>query len=258
MSALVHYEAARSELAAAVRIDEVKSIHDKADAIRAYAHMAQDVELEKNAAELKLRAERRLGELLFKLGEEGILVAGRPMLEENNGSHEEPLKRVRLADLNVPKKLSMRSQKIAGIAERAFNAMVAKKREEIGKTGGRVSLNLVKEMEKQERATERAERRFDGGQIEDLYQLAASGFKAKAILADPAWQFMTRSERGEGRSASQHYSIQSLEDCFCFPCASWLPTIACCFYGCSTGCQKAHLMSLRRGASNTRRRRSHG
>ena len=45
----------------------------------------------------------------------------------------------------------------------------------------------------------------------DLHALAASGFRAKTILADPPWRFLTRSKAGEGRSASQHYRTEDLE-----------------------------------------------
>ena len=34
---------------------------------------------------------------------------------------------------------------------------------------------------------------------------------AGAVLADPAWSFVVRSPKGEGRSASQHYACMTLE-----------------------------------------------
>ena len=37
------------------------------------------------------------------------------------------------------------------------------------------------------------------------------GLSAGAILADPAWSFVVRSPKGEGRSASQHYAVMPLE-----------------------------------------------
>lgn len=36
--------------------------------------------------------------------------------------------------------------------------------------------------------------------------------KYQLIYADPPWHFQTRSEKGEGRSAKQHYSVMSLAD----------------------------------------------
>ena len=51
-------------IACAYRVDEVKHIHDKATALLAYAKQAGDYELQNQAAEIRILAERRAGELL--------------------------------------------------------------------------------------------------------------------------------------------------------------------------------------------------
>ena len=62
---LIHFSRARQELALATRVDEVKEIRDKAEALRAYAKQAgESLEMQNRCAEIKIRAERRGGEIL--------------------------------------------------------------------------------------------------------------------------------------------------------------------------------------------------
>ena len=113
---LIRYEAARSALQAAQSVDEVKDIRDKAQAMAAYARQAKDTELVEWATEIKVRAERRAGELLHETG----LLEGRPKKASTD---------TRLSDLGISYDQSSRWQKLAAIPEDRFEQAVAAAKE---------------------------------------------------------------------------------------------------------------------------------
>jgi len=51
--------------------------------------------------------------------------------------------------------------------------------------------------------------------------LMLPNIKAGAILADPAWNFDTRSSRGQGRAPSQHYGCMSFDETKAIPVSDW-------------------------------------
>ena len=51
-------------MAEAKSIDEAKDMRDKAEALRIYARQAKNLQLETDAAEIRIRAERRIGEMI--------------------------------------------------------------------------------------------------------------------------------------------------------------------------------------------------
>ena len=63
-NAITLYDNAKYWVAQYESVDELKDFIDKAAAIKEYARRACDFELEKKAAKARIRAERRIGELL--------------------------------------------------------------------------------------------------------------------------------------------------------------------------------------------------
>lgn len=117
---LVRYEAARAALAEAHRVDEVKDIRDKAHAIAAYARQANDTDMVEWATEIKVRAERRAGELLAAMEK---APGGQPY--RSTGSTLAPVGiRPTLAELGVDKKQSARWQKLAAVPAEQFEQAV--------------------------------------------------------------------------------------------------------------------------------------
>lgn len=70
---LINYNAAMHSLAEAVRVDEVKHIVDLAVAAQVYAKMANDTTMLDNATEIKIRAQRRIGEIIIEMRGRGEL-----------------------------------------------------------------------------------------------------------------------------------------------------------------------------------------
>lgn len=199
MTQLVLYESARSALAEARRVDEVKDIRDKAEAIRAYARMAGDTALEQDAAELRLRAERRMGILIA-----AEKAAGRLRRGPDKSTGEEQIPRVKLEELGIDRKLSARSQRVGGIAERAFEAMVERTRQRIADGAQRTQFDLSNEDKKIKRAEREAELAAQ--------QRALPNRKYGVILADPEWEFEVWSEdTGNNRAAANHYPTSSTD-----------------------------------------------
>ncbi|MGY3117682.1 hypothetical protein ACVWXQ_001619 [Bradyrhizobium sp. S3.14.4] len=91
MTELVRYEAARRALAEAVAVDEVAGIRSQAEALRYAARIAGDKQLEIQAAQIRFRAERKMGELLAAANEAGQLRRGRRWDGDSNCSQSEQL-----------------------------------------------------------------------------------------------------------------------------------------------------------------------
>lgn len=127
MNQLIRYEAARSALQAASSIDEVKDIRDKYEAVAAYARQARDTELIRWATEIKVRSERRAGQLLAEMPKAGGAksqlvgrgVIGPPIV--GGPINESPT----LSSLGITYNDSSRWQKLAAIDEEKFEAAVA-------------------------------------------------------------------------------------------------------------------------------------
>ena len=123
---LVRYERARTALAEAQRVDEVKAVRDKAQALAAYARQAKDNDLIAWATEIKVRAERRAGELLAQVER---ATAGRP---QKNSCHRDTNYQQALKENGVAGKTAHRWQQLAAIPEEEFERSVNATKEVMG------------------------------------------------------------------------------------------------------------------------------
>ena len=116
---LLSVELARDMLAKSKSFDEVKSIRDTAQAVRAYQRsVGAAIEVQQDASEIVVRAKRRMGEMLSTLEKRAGARDGK------RGSKLEP----RLSDIGVSKKESHRSQRLAALDESSFESYVNSRR----------------------------------------------------------------------------------------------------------------------------------
>ena len=114
---LAKLDKCRVYLAECTKAEEAKEIADVAEAARVYAkRKGAGIEVYNKASEYRLRAERKLGEILATTPKaEG----GRPL---KTGSKTEPVST--LAEMGIDKKTSSRAQALAAVPDEDFEAMV--------------------------------------------------------------------------------------------------------------------------------------
>lgn len=168
MTSLVKYDAACRALAEAKAVDEVKDLRDKADAMRIYAMQAKNKALEVDAAEIRIRAERRLGEMLAAQKASGGLNQGARVAGAKAGANDGSSavvsgdRRPKLSDAGISKDLSSRAQKLAAVPAAEFEAEVSEWRERVEEEGRKVTTRL-------EKAGERAQKSAPDAQPAGLY-----------------------------------------------------------------------------------------
>jgi hypothetical protein len=123
MNSLAKYDAACRALAAASQVDEAKDIRDRAEAIRAYARQAGNLELEQQAMKIRLHAERRAGELLKEAAANGQRDGGKGG-DRKSRSSATTVKPAKLKDLGITKDQSSKWQKMADIPAPDFEARI--------------------------------------------------------------------------------------------------------------------------------------
>jgi hypothetical protein len=124
MPELVKYDAMCRAIDACLRVDEIKEIRDQAAALQAVARVAQNFDAERKAAIIRIRAERRGGELLRDMCERGE----RRSRGDGQSRSRAPRDLPNLEDLGISHDQSSCWQKLARVPEQEFEAGLTGKR----------------------------------------------------------------------------------------------------------------------------------
>lgn len=211
MTMLAQYAEVRAKLADATRIEQVLPLRDEIEHIKLYARQIRNRELMAEASAFQMRVERRLGILLQAAKEAGELA-------DRGGRKAAGV--ATLKDIGVDPKLSAKATRAAALSEPQLEEIIEATRERIA-SGKAILVDPIDQAEKDGKLAARraahAERTQTGGTVKDLDKLIRSGYRAKAMLLDPNWKFLTRSAAGDGRSANVHYNTDAVDEIMQLP-----------------------------------------
>jgi N6-adenosine-specific RNA methylase IME4 len=196
---LVKYDAACRALAQATRVDDVKAIKDKSEAMRAYARQIKNPQLEADAWEIRKRAEARLGELSAILDK-----AGGPGRGKRLPTSGKSFKTASLKAAGISTSAANRYEQFSKLpeSERERRIRLGRAAIEAGKSAADA---IIKQGDKKERRDQR-ERELGAK------QQALPDKKYGVIYADPEWRFEPWSrETGMDRAADNHYPTSAIE-----------------------------------------------
>lgn len=174
-------ESVRERLAEVASVEAVKDVADKYESYRLYFKKAGDsLELQNQAAEIRLWAIRRAGELLASMPKHN----GDPLSHEVTGART-------LSEIGIERMQSSRWQRIASLQEEVFQKYIEQCKEDGKELTASGALKLVK---KESNATEAADP-ISHGIVTSLDTLVAAGAKFSTIYADPPWQYDNKATR---------------------------------------------------------------
>lgn len=192
---LIHFDAARRELALANSIDEVKIIRDQAEAIRQYIKQQKgSFEMQNQAAEIKLRAERRAGEMLKEQEKNtGAMGIGKKV-QLHNATTLPTYK-----ELGIEKTQAMRWQLEAEIPEEKFEQFIAETKAKSEEITSRAALGIAMKIKHEQRKQATIEAIMPNG----LFQV---------IVIDPPWPYSQSEYNAYSHRVANPYNSMSIEE----------------------------------------------
>lgn len=201
-NALAKLDTATRMLAEIKSVDEARKLIDLAEAARVYARQVDlGLEAQNHAAEIKLRAQRRGGEILAKMEKQN---GGRP---SKTGNIVKPVLSPTLDDLGISKADSSRWQQIAQLPVEQFEAVIVETKSAEKELTTAAMLREAQAIKRE-------------NHHEALEQTELPADKFRILYADPPWQYndsgvITDSDN-YGR-AERHYPTMSIDELCLLP-----------------------------------------
>jgi len=205
---LVKYDAMILAIEACERIDEVKSIIDKARALEVYAAQAMNTEAEAKAARIRIRAERKTGELIAEGQRSGQMQTAGDNAGAHRGKQRSSCGTTTLRDFGISRDQSSRWQRLAEIPKKEFDeALIA---DDVPTTIG--VMRTIAIAHKNAHRESVAKQASDTCTTSDLSQLAGREFGT--IYADPPWLY---GNQGTRASTGNHYGGMTVDEICALP-----------------------------------------
>ena len=208
-------ERIRGELSEA-SYPRVREVRDKAEAVLHYLRRVGVAgEVQHRVAEIKVRAERRLGDLLSMMSRRGPGQYKRGAGETSLDDTDEGLPPT-LSELGVSRNQSSRWQLIASVPKDLFESYVAKSKGSDALLSSAGVLRLARELKANATALGPGQIDDDARVVSDLDGLLESKEQFGCIYADPPWQYKNQGTRG---ATKNHYPTMPLNDIASLPVA---------------------------------------
>jgi hypothetical protein len=167
-------------LDAAANLAEVKTIRDRAEVVRLHARQSREsLDVQNEAAEIRIRAERKAGEML----REAVRHGGDRKSKSNDATLI-----TRLCDLDISRDASSRWQTIASLTDEAFEGYI----EETKRSGKELTtsglLSLAKSIRERKRIEEPVASPSQEEALSDFYDFIDAGGRLGTILVDVPWE----------------------------------------------------------------------
>lgn len=213
--ALIHFTQARQALQKARTIDEVKAVSDATERLRLYLRQANEsLEMQNEAAEIKLRAIRRAGEMLdegLKQGDRAM--PGRPKKHDHD---DRVFSAPTLREIGITNGWAARSRSISSIPEEDFERSIKETIEAGRELTEKAFLRIAQDKRNAERNTELLTLSSPTCTIADLDKLVERGQAFGTIYADPPWAYGNQATRS---ATDNHYETMTLEEIAALPIA---------------------------------------